>query len=135
MQTLAEAARESGNSYWLARYRQRDDVDERTCDWLLLPREGLYELHLICPNGMAGALGDGKDAPERFFQFKMGLATQGRATHVIGLVNDPDGRCTLWAWDYVGKRLIGPFQDNLLAMKFGWPAMARPNLEALGVRL
>jgi hypothetical protein len=34
------------------------------------------------------------------------------AAHVVGCVDQPDGGCELWAYEYGERRLVGPKRDN-----------------------
>lgn len=96
-----------GRSLWVARFSDGREVGEWEVDWAELPRKGLQELRLYCPNGELGtltAIGDGSD---RLFQFKHGMATslgeQAVRAHVIGLIHSLDGTCQCYAWEWPGR--------------------------------
>jgi hypothetical protein len=120
----------SNRSWWQARYSSGKVVSEWSTltssnlgqtHWELIPKKGMVGLRLLCPNGMAGELA----APEgyRFFQLKAGGTDVGPGgghyidAHIIGVVEDHDGRCLCRAWDYHLNQLI-QFNDNIFAMKF-----------------
>ncbi len=125
-------------SFWIARYRQRADVHEWECDWSLLPRDGLIELGLVCPNGQIGVLQKPPhyaDGAGIFFQLKVATTLHGTLRHVIGRLDDPDGAATLYAWEYDTGRLVGPFVDNVAPGQCRYDiAIQRPSYDVLGVR-
>ena len=102
-QIQAVAYKARGQSYWIARYRHRDDIYEWECDWGLVPRKGLTALVLQCPNGNWGVLENkGGNASDRLFQFKIATAEVSMGgPHCIGVVDTKTGR--VWGWDPVSK--------------------------------
>lgn len=124
-------------SYWEVRYRDGKLVNETECDWSLLPRKGLVEVRLYCPDGKVVALGNPIDASDRLFQFKIAVRYVGRGgetmAHVIGVIDGTDGQCTIFAWEY-GQGLVGPLKDNFNQMKYGGPVTANLDANVLGVK-
>jgi hypothetical protein len=128
-------------SYWRAEYVDRAPIDERSCDWIQLPRRGLVQLALVCPNGKMGVLGHSSgQLDHRAFQFKIAHADVGlggggeRATdaQVIGvLVDAVSGRCVCYAWEYGPRRLVGPFEDHLFDFAYGGGVLRHPSLTVL----
>lgn len=92
-------------------------------DWLDLPRRGRQSIRLYCPSGRVGELGNTTDATDRIFQLKQGTVSVGEKrqtlSHIIGLIHGTDGQCTCYAWDYGRSVLVGPFEDNANAMRYG----------------
>jgi hypothetical protein len=130
-------------AYWQVRYRDGTVVSEWERDWLDLPRTGLVACRLVCPNGRVGEVGNGVDASDRLFQFKVARAAAGlgRATvaHVIGILNAPDGACTLFAWEPEGGSdgrgiLRGPLRDNWHALAYGDGTIRGLSAAVLGAR-
>lgn len=106
-----------GLSYWAARFKARGDVYEFDCDWTDLPRQGLREVRLHCPDGQVAVLGNSVDLSDRAFQFKtagllVGVGKQLLA-HTIGILTGPNGEATTYTWDYVKRALVGPTQEIL----------------------
>ena len=126
-------------AYWRTEYQDRPPVDERHCDWTEVPREGLFQLSLVCPNGKTATLGySDQRIDHRAFQFKIAEASvaTGRKTtaQVIGvLIGDPAaGRCVCYAWEYgPPARLVGPFEDNLHAFFYGGGVLRHPSYPVL----
>jgi len=126
----------SGRSWWQVVYRDGRTVSEwdAGADWLHLPRKGLMEGRLLCPNGQIAVLGNDQELGDRLYQFKiahvsMGLAgnrhSRGTDAHVMGIVRDIHGNCLQYAWEYGanGKgQLVGPMADNLEHFAYGGPA-------------
>ena len=139
----SDAARLARRSWWVARYRDGKEVAEYSgIDWAELPKTGLVQLRLHCPDGMVGVVGNSVDASDRLFQFKIAQAQAGiggggagRMTlaQVIGIVNDTAGNCTLWAWEWPG-RMVGPLADSYPFLSYGGPVtesgMVQPLLGA-----
>lgn len=123
-------------AFWVARYRDRKDIYEYAGpDWSQLPRKGLCEVILSCPNGMSGVLGhSSQDISDRAFQFKIARAfVNGRRqtdAQVIGVLLDPEGRCVCYAWEYDTQRLV-QFEDNLFSFFYGGGVMATPSFDAI----
>lgn len=122
--TLATAKLRSSvgrRSYWQARYKDGKIVSEWDIDWSLLPRKGLVEVRLVCPNGEVAVLGNPVDASDRVFQFKSAVARAGASTetmaHVIGIITSTNGDCKCAAWEPVPGRLV-TFDDNVWDMKY-----------------
>ena len=124
----------SGRSWWQAKYKDGRVVSEwdtlatgahlplgrnGSSRWEEVPKNGMVNLRLLCPNGMAGEL----EAPEgyKFFQLKAGGFMVGEGhfvdAHIIGVVKDAEGACLCRAWDYHQNQLI-EFTDNIYAMKY-----------------
>src|SRR5581483_549167 len=130
LRTLPRAVRYKlrGQSYWIALYTDRDPIYEWDCEWYDLPRAGLKELRIVCPNGQVGVLGKAGGG-DRVLQFKDAVAASepiGRRTlaHVIGMLEDPHlpaGLATFFVWDYKERRLIGPVLDNVYSMQVYGP--------------
>lgn len=130
---LSVLARLTGRPYWQAHYSHRDPIGEPECEWVDLPRDGMRQLRLICPNGQVAVLGD--DVPggigDRAFQFKQAVASIGvgpdagrvggrRTTaHVIGVVYSTKMDCRCFAWETGTKELVGPFIDNFEFFAYG----------------
>jgi hypothetical protein len=120
-----------GQSYWAARFRDGTEVYEWQVDWSLLPRRGLIEVRLHCPNGQVGVLGNTLDLSDRAFQYKeaelrismplKGLAevitgkpkSRRVSKHVIGMLTGPNGEAVVWWWDYALRRLLGPLPTTV----------------------
>jgi hypothetical protein len=132
----------SRRAYWQCRYRDGRIVSEWERDWIALPRTGLVACRLVCPNGQVGEVGNSVDASDRILQFKIAVAgvgsggEGGRATvaHVIGILNNPNGDCTLFAWEPEPGRLVGPLSDNFHAMEYGGGTLRQFNADVLGVK-
>lgn len=131
-----------GQSFWVARYRDRADIHEWECDWSLIPRKGLIEVRLVCPNGQVGVLGNSVEAGDRLFQFKIaearvgvGAGGSGRGTlaQVIGLVHGLDGEATCWAWEYTTRRLVR-FEDNVAPGRWRYGLVGAFCWDVLGAR-
>ncbi len=91
-----------------------------TTRWEEISKQGIRGLYLLCPNGQVGVLES--DGDYQFFQLKSGAVSLGedrkRRTinaHIIGKVDDENGSCTCWAWDYETKTLRR-FTDNVTHM-------------------
>lgn len=134
----------SGKSYWVASYRLRPDIHEWDIDeWFNLPREGMTELRLHCPNGKVGVLGNPSGIGDRVFQFKtarVGAGDWGRMTthHTIGMLTSTEGHVTTWTWDYVDQKLIGPVHEQLTqsgAVESLGPVAATLNFDLLGAKI
>lgn len=126
-----------GQSFWVAGYTSRDDIHEWDCDWLLLPRKGLVELRLHCPNGAIGVLGKrSAEMGDRFLQFKTAMrgAVNGTTAHVIGFRVDGTDQADMYVWDYTTQQLLGPFRDSLETMAYGGGETKHLSYEALGLR-
>ncbi len=127
----------AGRSWWQVRYTDGRVISEwEGLDWLDLPRRGLVEGRLICPNGQTAVLGNTRDLSDRLFQFKVGVLSAGLIpvqagglrlgahpkrqplAHVMGVIHGTDGQCSLFAWDYGAKRLVGPLADNANALRY-----------------
>ncbi len=118
----------AGKSFWVARFRDGKEIAEWQLDWSLLPRKGLIEVRLHAPNGKVAVLGTTQDAPERFFQLKTatvsaalhgGTNSHRTDAHLIGMLTGTDGQCTLYAWEYGPRRLVGPLRDRWDMMQYG----------------
>lgn len=130
------AVRLSGRSWWQVIYRSDKVISEWDgIDWLDLPRRGIREGRLLCPNGQVVVLGNDQELGDRLYQFKcahvgMSLSgghSRGTDAHVMGIVQDMHGNCLQYAWEYLpdGKgRLVGPMADNLDHYQYGGPATA-----------
>ena len=141
-------ARLSGRSWWQVVYRSGKVISEwdAGADWLHLPRKGIVEGRLICPDGKVAVLGNSEALDERLYQFKvahvsLGLAggaqTRNVDAHIMGIVTDIHGNCKQYAWEYTpdGKgRLVGPMDDNLEHYRYGGPATHALCWPHLGVR-
>lgn len=107
--------------YWQVRYKNGRVISEWDLDWSLIPRKGLLEARMVCPNGQVAVLGHPIDASERLFQFKRAvlMAGVGRATtaYLLGIVTQPDGTCQCAVWEPDPGRLI-TFRDNANAMQY-----------------
>lgn len=125
----------SGRSWWQVVYRDGRTISEWDgVDWLDVPRPGIREGRLVCPNGQIAVLGNDQELGDRLYQFKvahvaMGLGggrhARGTDAHVMGLVQDIHGNCVQYAWEYrAGEKgqLVGPMQDNLEHYAYGGPA-------------
>ena len=126
-----------GRAYWVAHYTSRDDVHEWDCDWIELPRDGLVEVSLHCPNGQVGVLGKRTAGMgDRFFQFKTAVrgAMNGTTAHVIGFRVDGTDQADMFVWDYLQGILFGPFRDSLESMQYGGGETKHLNYDVLGVR-
>ncbi len=138
----------TGRSWWQAGFADGKVVSEwdtttgttqlparnvgHTSRWEELPKKGLRALRLLCPNGMVGHLETTSD--HKLFQLKVGTVSfrgsrQCRA-HLIGKIVDMNGGCELMAFEVEAGRLVGPIQDNVLALAYqGIGALALDNLE------
>ena len=135
---LAREIRESGRSWWQARYRDGRVVSEwattsepqtafpfqggESSRWEELDRKGLIGLRLLCPDGSIGELAAAREGS--LFQFKIGGITVGGpsphqwcSAHVIGAVLDADGRSVCRAWETGLGRLV-EFEDNVYDMRY-----------------
>lgn len=134
---IAAMIMHSGRSWWEARYSSGKVISEwdtltdkvklpiglgKSSRWELADKKGMVGLRLLCPNGMAGEL----EAPEgfKFFQLKSGGLMVGQVggkhyidAHIIGVVQDTEGKCLCRAWDYRLGQLLR-FEDNIYNMKF-----------------
>lgn len=102
-----------GKSFWAARYHAGDEVWECDYDWSLMPRQGLIEVRLHCPDGSVGVLGNTVSLDERAWQLKTAMVQVGLGrqllNQVIG-VHDPETNTSVtYTWDYEDKQLIGPY--------------------------
>lgn len=133
----------SGKSWWQVRYDSGKVVSEwdtldtnyspigasKSSKWEEIPKNGIRELFILCPNGRAGALVNG--GSNRYFQLKSGhldlgasmgtvsylsrftkTASKHCAVHIIGKVDREDGHCWCYAWNYVTSTLEY-FEDNV----------------------
>lgn len=129
----------SGQSWWQVRYASGKIISEwktkqftsfffptkaqsRTTRWEDIPKTGIRGLYLLCPNGQVGALES--DGDYQFFQLKSGVISLGAGqngstihSHIIGKVDDADGSCVCWAWNYDEKRLVR-FTDNVTHLAY-----------------
>lgn len=129
----------SGQSWWQVRYASGKIINEwktkqftsfffptkaqsGTTRWEEIPKTGIRGLYLLCPNGHVGALES--DGDYQFFQLKsgsisVGNGSQGRSirAHIIGKVDDENGSCVCWAWDYQDKALVR-FTDNVTNLAY-----------------
>lgn len=127
-------------SFWAARYLLRDEIFEWDCDWLDLPRVGLVELRLHCPDGQIAVLGNSLGIDDRAFQFKTAELRVGEgrklAAHTIGVMNG-DGTALTYTWDYATHQLIGPVQETITqdAMLPSAGAVGKINFDLLGAKL
>ena len=125
---IAQMIRMSGRSWWEARYADGHTVAEwdtlttklrlpflssKTSRWEEVPKKGMVDLKLFCPNGMCGGL----SAPEghKFFQLKTGSVgvkihggngggvSHEQEAHIIGVVKDAEGNCLCRAWETVAE--------------------------------
>lgn len=115
-------ARANGRSYWQVRYRDGRVISEwGGIDWSEIPRSGLIEARLLCPNGETGVLGNPVDASDRLFQFKVAVMSPStdRETlaHVLGIVVDTAGNAKCLAWEPSHGRLLN-FEDNVWNMTY-----------------
>lgn len=135
----------SGRSWWAVRYRDGRIINEWDgCDWLDLPRRGLIEGRLLCPNGQVAVLGNSEALGERLYQFKtahvsLGLAggaqMRGTDAHIMGIITDTAGHCLQYVWEYAdGGRLVGPLTDHIDAFEYGGPATRNLCWEHLRIR-
>lgn len=134
--------RAQGRSYWAARYRDRhEDLYEWDVDWVDLPRAGLVEVRLHCPNGQVGVLGNTVDLSDRAFQFKEAavLVPGGRQTlrQTIGILLSPEGEALTYSWDYQRRALVGPVQEKVTHTAYLPSAgpVGKLHFELLGARL
>lgn len=148
---LAGLVRESGRSWWEARYSNGHVVREWEVAspagfmpylveggrWDELDPDGLIGIRLLCPDGSIAELGARAD--HRVFQFKVGglTASVGHqvrwcSAHVIGAVVDTSGRCVCRAWETGERRLIA-FEDNVFRMQYR--SVGPLALENIGVGL
>lgn len=151
--------RATGRSWWQAKYSDGRELSEwqtlkdrgnvESSRWQETPRKGMRALRLLCPNGEAGEVSATSD--HKLFQLRQVafIPGQGRGmqlAHLIGVIHDINGNCDCFVWeppymkpDALGKltkvegRLIGPFQDNVLAMRYG--NIGPLGLESLGLVL
>jgi len=94
-----------GESFWRALYSDRPAIYEWDCDWILLPKKGLKQLHLMCPNGRVGVIASQSEMAGRIFQFKIAEmnSRSGRRleAQVIGIEKGVgDGDCVCWSWEH-----------------------------------
>jgi hypothetical protein len=136
MMPPAVRARLTGRSYWSLRYMDGRVVTEGEVDWSLAPTKGRQSLRLYCPDGRVAELGNTEDATGRLFQLKVGLrsAGAGKSTlaHVIGILSGLNGECRVYAWEPDPGRLVGPFADNVFAMKY--QQIGGLSADVLGIR-
>ncbi len=151
---IAAMIRRSRRSWWRAFYANGKVLNEwdtltskvllpirngSSSRWEIVPKDNMIGLHLLCPNGLAGAL----EATEghKFFQLKIGGVGVGFGgakgghycdAHIIGLVRDADGNSICRAWEYQEQRLID-FEDNVFNMQYR--QIGRLSLEVQGLRL
>lgn len=91
--------------------------------WEEIPKKDLTTLRLLCPNGEAAELKT--TGTYCLFQLKSGILSVGIGTpasrachyHIIGCINDTNGNCDCYAWDYREQKLL-KFKDNVLHMGF-----------------
>lgn len=143
----AVPSRVRGRSYWQVRYRDGTTRHELQCEWTDLPRKGLVAARLICPNGQIAEVGNdsGGDISDRLFQFKNASAdivmsvgggamggSRRTESQILGLVQDPSGKCYCVAWNY-RRQQLEQFVDNLFFFQYGNPGPL--SFEVLGVKL
>jgi hypothetical protein len=136
-------ARLSGRSWWQCRYRDGRVIAEwdQGADWSLIPRKGLIECRLLCPNGQIGVLGNSIEAGSRLFQFKVaearvgvgGSGGRGTLAQVIGIVHGLDGEATCWAWEYTTRKLVR-FEDNVAPGRWRYGLVGAFCWDVLGAR-
>ena len=121
-------ARFAGRSFWVARFRDGKEIAEWQLDWSLLPRKGLIEVRLHCPNGQVAVLGNSQDLSDRAFQMKTatvsaalhgGKNSHRTDAHIIGMLTGTGGQCTLYSWEYGPRRLVGPLEDRWDMLAYG----------------
>lgn len=126
-------------AYWVARYRDRDDVREGQVDWANVPRAGMVEVRLHCPDGQVAVLGHPHGIDDRAIQYKEAIASpDGRKLlrQVIGILTDTHGGALCYWWDYPERRLMGPVATTVEPGVVGilGPAAAHLAFEHLGVK-
>lgn len=125
----------SNRSWWQVRYASGKVVSEwqtlqlvksflpigsnKSSRWEEILKFGIRGLYLLCPNGMVGALE--ADGEYQFFQLKVGGVGIGLGqycdAHIIGKVDDDNGNCVLWAWEYREQQLKR-FEDNVTNLRY-----------------
>jgi hypothetical protein len=129
----------SKRSWWQVRYASGKVLNEwqtkqftsfffptrtqaHTTRWEEISKVGIRGLYLLCPNGHAGALES--DGDYQYFQLKSGVLAMSQEQtshsldyHIIGKVDDSNGNCTCWVWDYKNASL-SKFKDNVTHMAF-----------------
>jgi hypothetical protein len=146
--------RATGRSWWQAKYADGHEISEwqtlkdlgnvESSRWQETPRKGMRALRVLCPNGEVGEVSASSD--HKLFQLRQSVFAPGfRAqtlAHLIGVVVDANGGCDCFVWEpayldvqgvKVPGRLVGPFQDNVLAMRYG--TIGPLGLDALGLVL
>lgn len=108
-------------SFWAARYYAGDEVWEHECDWSEIPRSGLVEVRLHCPNGQIGVLGNTVGLEERAWQTKTLVATTASRdliAHSIGVHDQASNTSTVYTWDYNTRTLVGPYNTITPELNF-----------------
>lgn len=95
-----------GSSFWVASYRDRDDIHQWNRDWMDAPKHGLVALSLFCPNGrtLGFQAPPGQDLSGRAFQIQDRALIVNSGAHqlqaqIIGLLTGTNGECKLYAWE------------------------------------
>jgi len=122
-------ARATGRSYWAVRYANGDIRAEWANDWMKIPREGKQEIRLYCPNGQGATLEKTRNAGlgaifhigavKAQVSIAAGIGGRRQMANIIGIAHDDEGNCTIWAWEPVPGRLVGPIRDNVANMRYG----------------
>lgn len=143
--------RATGRSWWQARYSDGREISEwqtlkdvrnvESSRWQETPRKGMRALRILCPNGEIGEVSAQSDF--KLWQLRQEIFAPGLRIptlgHMIGVVHDHNGSADCFVWepaymkpDELGRltkvegRLLGPFPENVLNIRYG-------NIGALGL--
>lgn len=123
----------------MARYNGRDDVSEVQVDWAAVPRQGMIQLRLHCPDGQVAVLGNDRGIGDRAFQYKEAVVSggeRGTLRQVIGILTGTNGEARCYWWDYPHARLVGPVDTTVEPGQVGilGPAAAYLCFDHLGIK-